>query len=135
MYVRFLPRVTVALAAALIGTTALAQSEDWVEGTITENNVDDSQGELIIRKSESGEEETYRVTPATKLDVEAERNAGSVLNDLYPRIDSIEDLEDGDQVKLNVREESGQWIIIGFARSPSVNDPSRNDSEGNETGS
>jgi len=128
MFTRTTGRIALTLAATLIGTTALAQSEDWVEGTITENNVEDSSGELVIEKSETGEEETYRVTSGTKLDVNAERDAGSILTDIYPRINDIEDLKEGDQVKLNIREEAGQWIIIGFARSPSINDPSRRDS-------
>lgn len=121
----FVKGAIAALATMLISAVSFAQSEQLIDGTIVDNNVQNNRGTLTIRKASNGQQESYRVTPETELDVQAELNFDSVLSTAYPPINDISDLMDGDQVKLNIREDADGWVIIGFSRNPSANDPSR----------
>lgn len=98
---------------ALLGTTlafAQNQDEEMVRGTITRIDVDNNRGTLTLRKSDTGETEQYNVTAETDLEVQT----GSFAT--RARIDDIEDLQNGDQVRLNVRREADNtFTIVSFS--------------------
>lgn len=98
---------------ALLGTTfAFAQNpnEEMVRGTITRIDFDDNRGTLTLRNSDTGATEQYTITPETELEVQT----GSFAT--RARIDGIEDLQNGDQVRLNVRQETdNSYTVVSFS--------------------
>ncbi len=87
------------IATLVFCATAFAQSENWVEGTIVDVDVSNQTGTLTIEDADSGDVENYAVTPTTKLTVKDQ--PGSILPRSY-EIDSIDDLREGDVVKLDL---------------------------------
>lgn len=86
-------------ATMALCASAFAQSDRMIEGTVVDIDVQNRSGTLTIENSDTGERETYTVTPSTELTVR--NNPGSVLSRTND-IDAISDLEPGDEVKLDV---------------------------------
>lgn len=95
----FLKAAAGGVATIALCATAIAQSDDLIEGTVVDVDVTNRTGTLTVELADTGNRETYAVTPSTQLTVRD--NPGSILS-RTDDIDAINDLERGDFVKLDL---------------------------------